>query len=171
MTHRRARLSPSECGHLATPTPVRRLSPSRSNLGGGGHLANLRLSLALAAVHSTHRAPTTKVHGTPSVVAGYGRRSTRSVMLHTIREPPYLQMLASSRRLGSVLIPMTRAPPGGTSWWFQGTNRHGSARQTPRRHARSRAMPTTPRVGWESSSRRYPRVPLTYVSSSKRWGC
>jgi hypothetical protein len=50
-------------------------------------------------------------------------------------------------------------------------NHHGSARQTPRRHVRSRAMPTTPKGRRRSSTKWYPRVPATYVSSSKRRGC
>jgi hypothetical protein len=105
------------------------------------------------------------------VAASYGRRSTRSIMLHAVREPPRFQTSASSRRPGSASLPTTRTPPGSISWWFQRTNHHGSARQTPRRHVGSRATPTTRRGGRKSRARRYLHVPVTYVSSSKKQGC
>jgi hypothetical protein len=76
---------------------------------------DLKVEPRAAAIHSTYRAPTTKAHSTPSVAASNGRRSTRSVMLHAVREPPRLQTLASSRRPGSASLPTTRAPPGGVS--------------------------------------------------------
>jgi hypothetical protein len=168
---RAARPSPSVCGHLATLTPVMRPSPSRSNLGGGSHLATSRSGLAPAAIHSTCRAPITKAHGTLSVVAGYGRGSTRSIVLHTVCEYPRPQTSTSSRRSGSVSPQMTRVPSGDGSWWFRRMNHHRSAQRTLRRHVRSRETPTAPRDGRRSSAKRYPHVPATYASSSKRQGC
>jgi hypothetical protein len=156
-TCRVARPSPSVCCHLATPTPVRRPSPSRSNLGTGSH--------------STYHAPTTKAHGTPSVAIDYGRRSTRRAVLHAVLELPRPQTSASSRRSGSASLPTTRVQSGGASWWSQRTNHHGSTRRTPRGHVESRATLTVPKDGWRSSAKQYLRAPATYVSSSKRQGC
>jgi hypothetical protein len=149
------------------PFGLRRLSPSRSNLGGGSHLATSRSSLAPAVIRSTYRAPTTRAHDTPSVAADCGRRSIRSVVLYAVHELPRLQTSASFRRSRSVSPPTTRVPSGGRSWWFWRTNHHGSARQTPSRHIRSRATPTAPRGGRRSRARRYLHAPATYASSSR----
>jgi hypothetical protein len=127
--------------------------------------------IGTSVIHSTCRAPTIKAHGTPFVAAGYGRRLTKSVVLHAARELPHLQTWASSRRSGPVSRPTTRVPSGGTSWWFRQMNHHGLARQTPRRHVRSRATPTAPRGRRRSSTWRYLHAPATYTSSSKRRGC
>jgi hypothetical protein len=154
-----------------TPTPIRRPSPSRSNLGSGGHLATTRSTLTLVVTRSMYHEPTTKAHDTPSVAADYGRRSIRSVVFHAAHKLPRFQMSASSRRSGSASLPTIRAPPGGPSWWFRRTNHHGSARWTLRRHVGSRATPTAPRGRRRSSARRCLRAPATYISSSKRWGC
>jgi hypothetical protein len=127
------------------PTPVRRPSPSRSNLGTGSH--------------STYHAPTTKAHGTPSVAIDYGRRSTRRAVLHAVLELPRPQTSASSRRFGSASLPTTRVQSGGASWWSQRTNHHGSTRRTLRGHVESRATLTVPKDGWRSSAKQYLRAP------------
>jgi hypothetical protein len=67
----RRKTFPLVCCHLATPTPVKRPSPSRSNLGGRSRLATSRSSLAPVAIHSTYRAPTKKAHDTPYAAADY----------------------------------------------------------------------------------------------------
>jgi hypothetical protein len=131
--HRAARPSLSVCDYPMMRTLDRRPSPSKSNLGDG-HLATWRPSLAPATTHSTYRAHTIRARDTPSVVAGCGRRSTRSVMLHALRRPSCLRTSASSRGPGSVSLPTTKDPPGGASWWFQRTIHHGLALLTQNLH-------------------------------------
>jgi hypothetical protein len=167
-SHRRT--LPLVSGHPATYTNDRRRSRSRSNLGDSNHLATSRSNLAPAATPSTYRASTTRVHGTHSVAVGYGRRSIRSATSRVPHRLPRLRTAASFRRPGSTSPPTTRDPPGGASWWSHRTTHHGSARQIPRRRVGSKPTRTTPRGGRRSSTRWYPRVPATYVSSLKRLG-
>jgi hypothetical protein len=103
------------------------------------------------------------------VAVGYKGRSIRSATSCAPHRLPRLWTVVSFRRPRSASPPTTRDPPGGASWWSQRVTHHGSARRTPKRHVESKPTRTTPRGGWRSSARRYPRVHVTYTSSSKRW--
>jgi hypothetical protein len=80
-----------------------------------------------------------------------------------------LQTVESFKRPRSASPPTIRDPPGTMFWWSQRTTHRGSARRILRKRVGSKATRTVPRGGRRSSARRYPRVPATYASSSKRW--
>jgi hypothetical protein len=111
------------------------------------------------------------VPDTHSAAAGCGRRSIRSATSHALRKLPRLQTAVSFRRPGSASPPTVRDLPGGASWWSQRTTHRGSAQQTSRRHVGSRPMQTALTGGRRSNARRYPRVPATCASSSRRRVC
>jgi hypothetical protein len=155
----------------ARPAASQRVQASggaRSNLDDSNQLATSRLNLAPVATISTYRASTIRLHDTHSMAVGYGGRSIRSVTSRAKRRLPRLWTAASFRRPGSASPPTARDPPGGTSWWSQQRTHRGSVRRIPSKHVRSRPMQTAPSDGWRRSARRHPRVPATYVSSSKR---
>jgi hypothetical protein len=161
--------SHSVCDLPATFTHYRRPSRSGSNLGDRNHLTTSRSNFAHVVTLSTYYASTTRVHDTRSVTADCGRISTRSATSCALRMLPRLRMAVSSRRPGST-SPTTRDLPGGASWWSPRTTHHGLARRIPRRHVKSKPTQTAPRGGRRSSARRYPCVPATCASSSKRRG-
>jgi hypothetical protein len=146
----------------------RRPSRSRSNLGDRKHATTSRSNPSHAVTLFTYRASTTRVHGTRSVAADCGRRWTGSATSHVLRKLPRLRTAVSSRRPESESPPTTRDLPGGSSWWSQQTTHPRSVRRIPRRHDGSKPTQTAPRGGKRSNARRYPRVPATCASSSKR---
>jgi hypothetical protein len=99
-----------------------------------------------------------------------GRRSIRSATSRALLKLPRLWTTESFRRPGSTSPPTTRDLLGDASWWSQRKTHHGSARRIPRRRVGSKPTRTAPRGGRRSSARRYPRVPATCASSSKRRG-
>jgi hypothetical protein len=158
---------------LRPPSDVYACQATRSpgsNLGGGSHLATSSPSSVHAAIHSMYRAPITRAHDIPSAAAGCGRRSTRSVLLPTPREPPHLRTAASSRRSRSmsphdhgsilcrVLVVSESEPP-----------RHGAT--DSERHVRSRATSTAPNAAQMSSAAQYLLALETFASSSRKRGC